>query len=157
MTGWGVGHVGGVGGFSYVRSTPNAAANTSPSVTITNPLDGATLAAPASLVLKATTSDSDGTVTNIQFFQGAASLGNVAASPYSVAVNNLAAGDYTFSAVATDNGGLTATNQITVHVVNPITVNVGGGSVQRPVSTSFQFAYSANVGLSYVIQRSLRI
>jgi hypothetical protein len=106
-------------------------------------------------VLRATASDTDGTVTNVQFFQGAVSLGNVTASPYSVTVNSLAAGDYTFSAIATDNGGLTATNQITAHVVNPIAVTVGGGSVQRPSSTSFQFSYSANVGLNYVIQRSL--
>jgi hypothetical protein len=150
FTSWAVG-----GDFSYQRATATAAANSPPMVTITNPSSSATLSAPASLVLRATASDTDGTVTNVQFFQGAVSLGNATASPYSVTVNSLAAGDYTFSAIATDNGGLTATNQITAHVVNPIAVTVGGGSVQRPSSTSFQFSYSANVGLNYFIQRSL--
>ena len=128
--------------------------NSPPSVTLTNPPNNATLAAPASLVLRASASDSDGSVTNVQFFQGISSLGNSATSPYSAQVNNLAVGDYTFSAVATDNGGLTATNAITVHVVNPAPVVIGSASIQRPSSTSFQFSYSANVGLRYVIQRS---
>jgi hypothetical protein len=157
MTGWSVGHAGGVGGFSYVRSTPGAAANSPPSVAVTNPPNNTTLAAPASLVLSASAFDPDGTVTNVQFFRGAASLGNTTSAPYSVPVNNLAAGDYTFSAVATDNGGLTATNQIAIHVVNPVTVSVGGSSVQRPSTTSFQFSYSANAGLTYIVQRSLNL
>src|ERR1043166_4163493 len=147
----------GGGGFSYDRSTPGTVANTRPSVTITNPPDGTVLFAPASLVLRATASDSDGSVTNVPFFQDAASLGNAPASPYSAAVTNLAVGDYTFSAVATDNGGLTATNQITVHVVNSDSVLIDGGSIQRPSSTSFQFNYPAIVGRSYIIQRSLAL
>ncbi len=73
-------------------------------------------------------------------------------SPYSVVVNNLGAGDYTFSAVATDNGGLRATNAIVVHVVTPVPIVLS--ALQRPSPTSFQFNYSANVGLRYVVQRS---
>src|SRR6266571_3387217 len=81
------------------------------------PPNGAVFSAPATFALKASATDSDGTVTNVQFLQGASSLGNVTSSPYSIAVNNLTAGDYTFSAVATDNGGLKATNVVSVHVV----------------------------------------
>jgi plastocyanin len=130
-----------------------AAANTPPTVTITNPPAGTVLSAPATITLAASASDSNGgSVTNVQFFQGLASLANVTSSPYSVAVNNLGAADYTFSAVATDNGGLTRTNAITVHVVTPVPVILG--ALQRPSPTSFQFSYSANVGLQYVVQRS---
>jgi len=130
-----------------------AVANTPPTVTITNPPDGTVLSEPATIALAARASDPDGgSVTNVQFFQGTASLANVVSSPYSVAVNNLGAGDYTFSAVATDNGGLTATNGITVHVVTPVPVVLS--AMQRPSPTSFQFSYSANVGLRYVVLRS---
>jgi plastocyanin len=130
-----------------------AGANTPPTVAITNPPNGAVLSAPATITLAASASDSNGgSVTNVQFFQGNASLANVKSSPYSVTVNNLGAGDYTFSAVATDNGGLTDTNAITVHVVTPVPVVLS--ALQRPSPTSFQFSYSANVGLRYVVQRS---
>ena len=132
--------------------TVQAAANVPPTVTITNPPDGTVLSAPATIALAASASDSDGSVTNVQFFQETASLANVTSSPYSVAVNNLGAGDYTFSAVATDNGGLSATNGIVVHVVTPVPVVLS--AVQRPSPTSFQFSYSANVGLQYIVQRS---
>jgi hypothetical protein len=110
------------------------------------------LSAPATITLAATASDPCGSVTNVQFLQGTTSLGNVTSSPYSVVVNSLGAGDYTFSAVATDNGGLSATNAIVVHVVTPVPVVLSG--LQRPSPTSFQFSYSANVGLRYVVQRS---
>jgi plastocyanin len=129
-----------------------AVANVPPTVTVTNPPNGSVLSAPATIALAATASDSDGSVTNVQFFQGTASLANVTSSPYSVVVNNLAAGDNTFSAVATDNGGLRATNAIVVHVVTPVPVVLS--AVQRPSPTSFQFSYSANVGLQYIVQRS---
>jgi plastocyanin len=130
-----------------------AAADLPPTVTVTNPPDGTVLSAPATVTLAATASDPDGgSVTNVQFFQGTTSLTNVTSGPYSVAVKNLGAGDYTFSAVATDNGGLSATNAIVVHVVTPVSVVVS--ALQRPSPTSFQFSYSANVGLRYVILRS---
>jgi plastocyanin len=129
-----------------------AAVDLPPTVSITNPVNNATFSAPASFVLAATASDSDGTVTNVQFFQGATSLGNMATSPYSVPVNNLAAADYAFSAVVTDNGGLTATNAVTVHVVTPVPIVLSAPQFLSP--TDFRFNYTANSGLSYIIQRA---
>ena len=123
-----------------------------PSVTITNPPNGQVLSAPASLTLGVTATDSAGSVTNVQFFQGATSLGNVASAPYSKAVTGLSAGSYTFSAVASDNRGLNATNSVSVSVLNPSPLTV---SAPRWVSaTSFAFTYAADVGLRYVVQSS---
>ena len=127
--------------------------NSPPTVAITNPPNGATLSAPAALSLTAAAGDTTGSVTNIQFFQGIISLGNGPNNPYTLPVTGLSAGDYTFSAVATDNGGLTATNAITIHVVTPVTITLA--ALQRPSSTIFQFNYSANVGLRYVVERSV--
>ncbi len=108
-----------------------------PSVAITNPADGAVFSAPASFTLAATASSSSGSVTNVQFFQGATALGNATASPYAVAVNNLAAGDYTFSAVASDNAGLKATNAISLSVVTPAAIVLG--NAQRLSPEEFRF------------------
>jgi hypothetical protein len=129
-----------------------AAVDLPPTVSITNPVNNATFSAPASFTVAATASDPDGTVTNVQFFQGATSLGDFATSPYSVPVNHLAAADYSFSAVATDNGGLTATNAVTVHVVTPVPIVLSAPQFLSP--TDFRFNYTANSGLSYIIQRA---
>src|SRR5207247_4827757 len=85
-------------------------ANVSPSVTIISPTNGAVLIAPATFTVQATASDSDGSVAQVQFFNGTTSLGIDTSSPYSASVNNLAAGAYTLSAVATDNQSGTAHN-----------------------------------------------
>ena len=122
-----------------------------PSVSITNPPNGATLSAPASLTLAANASGSSA-ITNVQFFQGAVSLGNVTTAPYSVPVNSLAAADYNFSAVASDNTGLAGTNSITVHVVTPVAIVLSAPQFFPP--GDFRFTYTANPGLSYIIQRT---
>jgi plastocyanin len=127
-------------------------ASVPPAVLLTNPPNGEVLSAPASLTLQATTSDSTGTVTNVGFFSGTTLLGNVSSAPFSQVVNGLAGGDYTFSAVASDNQGLNATNTVTVHVVaaEPLVLTApqwlpGGG---------LQFSYAATPGLTYTVLRS---
>ncbi len=135
--------------------TVNAAANVPPTVTITNPANGIILSAPASLTLKANAADADGSVTNVKFLQSTTSLGDVTAAPFSIGVNNLTAADYTFSAIANDNNGATATNSITVHVINPNPVTISAAAVATP--GSFQFNYSADIGLTYVVQASTNL
>jgi len=85
--------------------------NELPSVAITNPVDGAGLISPASFALEATAADVDGALTQVQFFRGSTSLGVLTTPPYSVPIKNLAAGNYKFEAVATDNlGGIRRTS-----------------------------------------------
>jgi hypothetical protein len=89
-----------------------AAVNLPPSVSLTNPPPNARFRAPASFTLEASASDPGGSVTNVQFFAGNALLGNDTTAPYALAVNNLAAGNYAFTARAQDNGGLAATSAV---------------------------------------------
>ena len=124
-----------------------------PAVAFANPRSGSVFAAPASFPLTVTASDTTGSVTNVQFFQGSTPLGSVTTSPYSVLVHNLAAGTYTFSAVAMDIAGSTGTNKVTLSVVAPAPIRLS--AVQQLSSTQFQFSYSATIGLGYVVQRSL--
>jgi glucose/arabinose dehydrogenase len=83
--------------------------NIPPSVTITNPPAGAVLSSSANFTINASANDSDGSVTNVQFFDGAVSLGNDSTSPHSVSVR-LAIGSHTLTAVASDNLGVTTTS-----------------------------------------------
>ena len=131
-----------------------AAAALPPTVAITNPAPGAVFSQPANVTLQATASDpnSGGAVTNVEFLVGASVLSNETAAPFAATATGLTSGSYTFSAVAKDKVGLSATNSVSVSVVTPVPV-VLGASV--PLSaTSFQFNYSANVGLRYIIQES---
>jgi Bacterial Ig domain len=141
------------GGFSYQRATP-AVVNTPPSVTIASPTNGTVLSAPAMVTVTASVTNGSGTVNNVQFFDGASSLGNAAANPYRI-VTSLTVGSHTLTAVATDNNGLTATNSVTVSVVTPVAVNITVPAWTSP--SSFQFSYFANAGLRYIVQRSTNL
>src|SRR5690348_10253834 len=123
-----------------------------PTVSITNPVNNATFSAPASFTLTANASSASGTITNVQFFEGASSLANVTTAPYAVPVSSLGAADYTFSAVAFDNTGLTATNAIAVHVVTPVPIVLSAPQFLPP--SDFRFDYTANPGLTYTVQRT---
>jgi Bacterial Ig domain len=129
------------------------AVNVPPTVAFTNPPNNSVFGALASFTLDANASDPDGSVTKVEFLQGVNVLGNIATAPYSVSVGNLAAGTYVFSAVPADNGGGRATNTLTISVVTPGPINLSAPQVLAPAS--FQFSYSATIGLRYVIQRSL--
>lgn len=97
------------------------ASNTPPSVSITSPADGATFTAPASITINASAGDTDGTVSKVEFFQGATKLGEDTSAPYSFTWGAVAAGTYTLTAKATDSGGATATS-------SPVTVTVSAGA-----------------------------
>ena len=121
---------------------------------ITNPASGAVFAAPANVTIQASASDTDGTVTNVQFLDRLnRSVTNEHAAPYSAVASNLAAGSYTLSAIASDNGGATATNQVTISVVTPAPLTAQRSRNPLPPA-KFKFSYTANAGLSYIVQSS---
>jgi len=139
----------GSGTVSYNRSTP-AAANP-PSVTMTNPAPGAVFAAPANVKLGASASVSGGTVTNVTFRNNTTVLGSVQSSPFNLTASNLAAGAFALNAVATA-GGLSSTSAtVNITIVTPAAVTLTSPHIG---SGLFSFNYSANAGLSYVVQRS---
>ena len=141
-------------GFSYQRSTP-AVVQPPPMVSITSPAGGAVFAAPASVSITASASVSGGTVTNVAFFAStnhvANSLGAVRAAPFTVTALNLAAGAYSLAAVATAAGISATSSVVNISVVSPIAVS---NSMPAVAGGQFSFSYSANAGLTYVVQRS---
>src|SRR5438477_1337531 len=92
-----------------------------PSVTITNPSEGAVFFAPANINLGASASDSDGSVAKVEFYAGTNKLGESTNSPFSFAWNVSAPGYYALSAVATDNSSLVSTSApVNIVIQNPI-------------------------------------
>ena len=98
--------------------------NVPPLVALTNPANNATFGAPASLALSATASDSDGTVTNVEFYAGSLLLGRALTSPYTVLWTNVPAASYTLTAVAVDNRGTRATS-------SPVNISVVAAMVSQ--------------------------
>ena len=114
-------------GVPSVAQMVSIQADSPPAVTLTQPADGATFTAPATVSLAATASDADGTVTKVEFFNGAAKLGEDTTAPYSFTWSGVAAGTYTLTARATDDLGASTTSApstITVRPNTPPTANI---------------------------------
>src|ERR1044071_8608215 len=82
--------------------------NNPPTVAITSPTNNTSFNAPATVPILATAADSDGTVTNVTFYEGATLLGATNHTPYTVTAA-FDSGNHTLTAVATDDGGLSTT------------------------------------------------
>lgn len=118
----------------------DAGGNINPTVSLTAPANGATFTAPANITLTATAADSDGTVTKVEFFNGATKLGEDLDSPYSFAWNNVPAGTYSLTARATDNAGGVATSSPAAGITvtgtpscDPVTASADDGNVAANV------------------------
>ena len=93
--------------------------NQPPTVSITSPSDGAAFTEGDSITIDAVASDSDGTVTMVEFYQGGSKLGEATTSPYSYTWNNVPVGSYSLTAKATDNEDATRTSAAVNITVNP--------------------------------------
>jgi regulation of enolase protein 1 (concanavalin A-like superfamily) len=120
--------------FDSIVINAGGGANTPPSVTLTSPTSGATFVAPATVSLAANASDSGGQITRVEFFAGTTQLGADTTAPYTFTWSNVAAGSYTLTAVAYDNGGASASSAA-------VTITVSSGSAPP---TGVMFSASAD-------------
>ncbi|WP_207510658.1 glycosyl hydrolase family 18 protein [Longitalea luteola] len=111
--------------WKYISDCNGGGNNNGPVVTFTSPAAGANFTAPATITMVATASDADGSVSKVEFFNGATYLGEATASPYSYTWSNVAAGSYTLTAKATDNSGAVTTSAAVTITVGSST---GGGN-----------------------------
>ncbi len=107
-------------------------ANQVPVVSITSPANGNSLKAPATVKITASASDGDGSITKVEFFNGDNKIGESTSSPYTYTWSNVAAGTYSITAKATDNGGsVTTSGAISITVKNNVAPKV---SITSPVN-----------------------
>ncbi len=108
-----------VSGIARTEGSLGLPGNAPPSAGMTSPLNGAIFTAPATITLSAAASDSDGSVTRVDFYANGSPIGSYWAPPYSISLPNIPAGNYTVSAVATDDRGATTTSAaVSVAVVS---------------------------------------
>jgi beta-glucanase (GH16 family) len=85
--------------------------NATPEITLDAPGNGASIAPGSDLTISATPTDSDGSISRVEFFVGDALIGSAVAAPYELTVTGVAEGCYVVRAVAIDNlGGVTTSD-----------------------------------------------
>jgi len=101
-----------------------APSNNPPVVWIDSPVSSTTFASPADILIEASAFDLDGTVTNVEFFEGANKLGESSSSPYFFIWSNAPSGNFKLIARASDNAGAT-------HDSSPVEIfgNTNGGAL----------------------------
>ncbi len=95
------------------------AASSSPIVSITSPADASSYTAGSNITITASASENNGTITQVQFYNGSTLLGTDTASPYNLTWGNVPAGSYNLTAVAIDNKGVSTTSTPVAVTVTP--------------------------------------
>ena len=131
------------------------AANPPPTVTITNPASGAVLAAPANVTIQASAFD-DGTVTNVQFRVDSNLVTNDNTAPFCRRHQQSGRRQpHPDRPLPRTTTAPPAPTRSRISVVTPVAVLL---SAPQPVPPGkFRFSYTANTGLSYIVQRSTNL
>jgi len=142
-------HPAGAPYYTNLGACDGSGSNQPPSVNLTSPAAGASFTAGSSITVSANASDSDGSISKVEFFRGGTSLGIDTSAPYSVSWTNASAGSHTFKAVATDNNNAvtsSATVSVTVTAASNDTTppSVPGGlAAPSKTATTVNLAWSA--------------
>lgn len=116
---------------SSATATMNVLANVPPSISLTSPLAGTALVAPAVVTISATAADSDGSVTQVEFFVNNVSVFVDNAAPYTYDWTSTP-GTKAFTARATDsNGAVTTSAAVTLEIADPNALPYTIGSVTQ--------------------------
>ena len=111
----------------FIPSTqlyPPVGSNIPPTVTLTSPATETVFVATSTIDLAANASDLDGVVFKVEFFAGAAKIGEDTSSPFNFAWPNVPAGSHTLRAIASDESGLTRTSApVNITVLAGFTTN----------------------------------
>ena len=141
------------GGFNINYVNVNSIViNKLPTVSLTAPVSGSTFTSPASIVITASASDADGSITKVDFYNGTTLIGTDITSPYSITWTNVATGTYSIIAKATDNSAATTTSaSVSVVVNNPIIVETpyGGSAATIPGTVQAENYNNGGEGLAY--------
>ncbi|HWN94585.1 MAG TPA: PA14 domain-containing protein, partial [Methylomirabilota bacterium] len=126
------------GGFTAYVSKENGAVSNRPQLSVVSirlrpgvtlsSLSETAVDAPATVTLTADAHDTDGMIATVDFYSGSTRVAQAFGFPYTVNVPSLPAGNYTFTAVATDNHGLMATSSpVNISVYAPTPIGRGSG------------------------------
>jgi hypothetical protein len=125
-------------------------ANISPTVNLTSPSNNATYPAPATVNLSADAADADGAISKIEFYRDATliatvttpSSGTTSSGTWIYSDSNVAAGTYSYTAKAYDNG---VPNAVTTSGAALVSVTPAGGSVNAAAQANGGVATASSI------------
>ena len=122
-----------------------------PSISITSPADNSIFPPGANVVVAADASDIDGTITKVEFFEGANYLGEDTIAPYSYTWMSVAEGEYSLIAKATDDIGQSKTSAPVA--ISGVTTSVANGGFELGAAGDAD-NWTENGGIAVMVQRS---
>jgi autotransporter-associated beta strand protein len=134
-------NLGSTNGIELVEILPGV-----PSVSIAGLASGDSFSQGTNLLVQAVVVNNTNPISQVAFYQGAASLGTSTTAPYGITWSNVPAGNYILTAVATDSTGLSVTsNPVNISVVSTtpyvtITNPASGSSFPQGASIPVQAA-----------------
>jgi parallel beta-helix repeat protein len=105
----------------------NNCMNVAPAVVITSPINNSSFTTNANIAITANASDPDGSISMVEFYSGSIKIGSMSSAPYLFTWNNVPAGTYSLTVIATDN-----LNTKTISSAISITVTNGTTSGNQP-------------------------
>jgi uncharacterized repeat protein (TIGR02059 family) len=112
---------GGIASSITAQPVNNNCINVAPTAVITSPAINSSFTSPANISITANAIDNDGSVSLVEFYNGNTKLGSSSASPYSFTWNNVTAGNYSLTIIATDNlSAKTTSSAISISVISNI-------------------------------------
>jgi len=112
------------GPWKFLGDCSGGTGNQPPSVSLTAPANGSQHTEGNIITLAASAADSDGLVTNVDFFYGSTLIGSDATSPYTINWNNGPVGTHNLTAIATDDSLATTTSAAITVTITSITNNI---------------------------------
>jgi hypothetical protein len=120
----------------FAQNDPSVPGNVAPTCAISAPANNAVYAIGANVDITATAADSDGSVSQVEFYINNSKVATDNASPYNYTATGLAAATHTIYAKATDNNGATKQStsvNIRVNAVPTVSITApSNGSVIKP-------------------------
>ncbi len=109
----------GASGSKSQSVTISVPTNQPPTVSLTT--NGTSFVAPATIALTASASDSDGSISQVEFYNGSTLIGTDTVAPYTMNWSGVGAGSYSLTAKAIDNASAATTSSaVAVSVHNPV-------------------------------------
>ena len=125
-------------------STGSAPVTIPPTIALTSPINGDTFDEPGTVSLAATAADGDGTVSKVEFYNGANLISTATTAPYFCSWSGVVAGTYTITAVAYDNSGSATSSTAATVTVNASTTRINVALQANGGVATSSSSYSSN-------------
>ena len=111
-------------------------------MSITTPINNTSYTMPANIIFSATASETNGTISEVTYYNGSTLVGTSTSSPYRIIWVGVPSGNYSFTATATDSNGVSTTS-------TAVSVTVVTNSIPTAPTLNTATAGDTQVALSW--------